>query len=116
MVYEIWCSWCGKKMGTKEGEESKFALALKNKGLPIVSNSICPKLLSKDFCFFYFINHSLRTNVYQAFELKIRTFTISLPINGTGPAIQFFGVNTNLNVSLVSCWSEAGLRMGSSPN
>ena len=43
MVYEIWCSWCGKKMGTKEGEESKFALALKNKGLPIVSNSICPK-------------------------------------------------------------------------
>ncbi|MDA3790757.1 MAG: hypothetical protein PF503_19970 [Desulfobacula sp.] len=43
MVYEIWCSWCGKKIGTKEGEENKFALDMKNKGLPIVSHSICPK-------------------------------------------------------------------------
>jgi hypothetical protein len=43
MVYEVWCSWCGRKMGTKEGEENKFALAMKNKGLPIVSHSICPK-------------------------------------------------------------------------
>ena len=43
MVYEIRCSWCGKKMGTKEGEETEFALAMKKKGLPLVSHSICPK-------------------------------------------------------------------------
>ncbi len=43
MVYEIKCAWCGKDMGTKEGENSEFALELKNMGLPVVSNSICPK-------------------------------------------------------------------------
>jgi len=43
MVYEIWCSWCGKKMGTKDGDENKFALDLEKKGIPIVSHSICPK-------------------------------------------------------------------------
>ena len=42
MVYEVWCSWCGREMGTKEGEDNKFALDLKNKGLPIISHSICP--------------------------------------------------------------------------
>jgi len=30
-------------MGTKEGEETEFALAMKKKGLPLVSHSICPK-------------------------------------------------------------------------
>ncbi len=43
MVYEIWCSWCGKYMGKKEGAGSDFAEKLKNMGLPVVSNSICPK-------------------------------------------------------------------------
>jgi len=41
MVYEIRCSWCQKLIGTKEGEETEFALAMKKKGLPIVSHSIC---------------------------------------------------------------------------
>ncbi len=43
MVYEIKCSWCGQHMGTKEGEETEFALELKEKGLPVVSHAICPK-------------------------------------------------------------------------
>ena len=43
MVFEIWCSWCGKFMGKKEGAGSDFAEKLKNMGLPVVSNSICPK-------------------------------------------------------------------------
>ena len=47
MVYEIRCSWCGKKMGTKEGEETEFALAMKKKGLPIVSHGICPECRKK---------------------------------------------------------------------
>jgi hypothetical protein len=41
MVYEIRCSWCGKLIGTKEGEETEFALAMKKKGLPIVSHGLC---------------------------------------------------------------------------
>ena len=47
MVYEIRCSWCGKQMGTKEGEETEFALAMKKKGLPIVSHGICPECRKK---------------------------------------------------------------------
>ncbi|WDP89027.1 MAG: hypothetical protein HUN04_04485 [Desulfobacter sp.] len=43
MVYEIKCSWCGQHMGTKEGKETKFALALKEKGVPVVSHAICSK-------------------------------------------------------------------------
>jgi hypothetical protein len=43
MVYEIKCSWCGKQMGTKEGEETEFAVAMKKKGLSVVSHSICPE-------------------------------------------------------------------------
>jgi formylmethanofuran dehydrogenase subunit E len=41
MVYEIRCSWCGKLIGTKEGEETEFAVAMKKEGIPIVSHSIC---------------------------------------------------------------------------
>jgi hypothetical protein len=43
MVYEIKCSWCQKPMGTKEGEETEFAVAMKKKGLSVVSHSICPE-------------------------------------------------------------------------
>ena len=41
MVYEIICSWCGKKIGTKEDAGSNLANKLKEMGLPIISNGIC---------------------------------------------------------------------------
>jgi hypothetical protein len=41
MVYEIRCSWCGKLIGTKEGKETEFTLAMKKKGLPIISHGLC---------------------------------------------------------------------------
>ncbi len=43
MVYEIKCAWCGKDMGTKEFESSKLSREFENKGLPMVSHSICPR-------------------------------------------------------------------------
>ena len=43
MVYEIWCSWCKARIGTKEGDDNQFALELKKRGLPIISHSICDK-------------------------------------------------------------------------
>ncbi|WP_041273275.1 hypothetical protein [Desulforapulum autotrophicum] len=42
MVYQIKCAWCGKKMGTKEGPESSFALRMEAHGFSIISHSICP--------------------------------------------------------------------------
>ncbi len=41
MVFRIVCSYCGKDMGTKEGEDNGVAESLDKLGLPYVSHSAC---------------------------------------------------------------------------
>jgi hypothetical protein len=47
MVYQVKCAWCGKAMGTKTAEGNEYALKLEEKGIPIVSHSICPECRKK---------------------------------------------------------------------
>ncbi|MBF0231097.1 MAG: hypothetical protein HQK63_16125 [Desulfamplus sp.] len=43
MIYQVRCSYCGYIMNEYEAAPNKFALALQEKGLPVISHGICQR-------------------------------------------------------------------------